>query len=69
MLDFAFHVLQLGNVLLETLDWNGAGLAAYERAGSRPIGVRRGAAMSRGRPTDIVLMDAIPQDFGVSTLR
>ncbi len=68
-LDFAFHVLQLRNVLLETLEWNVAGLAAYERAGFRRIGVRRGAAISRGRPTDVVLMDAIPEDFGASALR
>ena len=69
VLDYAFNVLQLRNVLLETLDWNVAGLTAYERAGFRRIGVRRGAAMSRGRPTDLVLMDAVPQDFGTSVLR
>jgi diamine N-acetyltransferase len=69
VLDYAFHVLQLRNVLLETLDWNVAGLAAYERAGFRRIGVRRQAVMSRGRPTDVVIMDAVPQDFGASVLR
>jgi RimJ/RimL family protein N-acetyltransferase len=69
VLDYAFNVLHLRNVLLETLDWNIAGLTAYERAGFRRIGVRRGAAMSRGRPTDLVLMDAVPQDFGTSVLR
>ncbi|MFL5874424.1 MAG: GNAT family N-acetyltransferase, partial [Solirubrobacteraceae bacterium] len=69
VLDFAFHVLQLRNVLLETLEWNAAGLAAYERAGFRRIGVRRDARISRGRPTGIVLMDAVPQDFGASVLR
>ena len=69
VLDFAFHVLQLRNVLLETLEWNAAGLAAYERAGFRRIGVRRGAVVSRGRPTNMVLMDAIPDDFGASVLR
>jgi diamine N-acetyltransferase len=69
VLDFAFHVLHLRNVLLETLEWNAAGLAAYERAGFRRIGVRRGARISRGQPTDIVLMDAVPQDFGASVLR
>jgi len=69
VLDFAFNVLQLRNVLLETLEWNVAGLAAYERAGFRRMGVRRGARISRGRPTDVVLMDAIPQDFGASLLR
>jgi diamine N-acetyltransferase len=68
VLDFAFHVLQLRNVVLETLDWNIAALTAYERAGFRRIGVRRGAVMSRGRPTDLVLMDAVPQDFGASVL-
>jgi len=68
VLDFAFNVLQLRNVLLETLDWNAAGLAAYERAGFRRIGVRRGSRISHGQPTDIVLMDAVPQDFGTSIL-
>jgi diamine N-acetyltransferase len=69
VLDFAFHVLQLRNVLLETLEWNVAGLTAYERAGFRRVGVRRGAVMSRGRPTDLVIMDAVLEDFGVSVLR
>jgi diamine N-acetyltransferase len=69
VLDFAFHVVQLRNVLLETLEWNLAGLTAYERAGFRRIGVRRGAVISRGRPTDMVLMDAVPEDFGASVLR
>ena len=50
VLDFAFHVLQLRNVMLETLEWNVAGLTAYERAGFRRIGVRRGARISRGGP-------------------
>ena len=68
-LDFAFNVLHLRNVLLETLDWNVAGLAAYERAGFRRIGVRRGARISRGQPAGIVLMDAVPEDFGASVLR
>ena len=69
VLDFGFHVLQLRNVLLETLEWNVAGLTAYERAGFRRVGVRRGARMSRGRRTDMVLMDAGPADFGASVLR
>ncbi len=67
-LDFAFNVLNLRNVMLETLAWNAAGLAAYERAGFRRIGVRRAARISRGRPTDLVLMDAVPDDFGDSVL-
>src|SRR5215212_10755852 len=55
VLDYGFHVLHLRNVLIEVLGWNVAGLTAYERAGFRRIGVRRGAVMSRGRRTDVVL--------------
>src|SRR3954453_7643011 len=68
VLDYAFQALKLRNVLLEVLAWNTAGLAAYERAGFRRVGVRRGAVISRGRPSDVVLMDAIPEDFGTSVL-
>jgi diamine N-acetyltransferase len=68
-LDYAFTVLELHNVVLETLDWNAAGLAAYERAGFRRIGVRRGARVSRGRRADLVLMDAVREEFGPSVLR
>ena len=67
-LDYAFHILHLRNVMLETLAWNAGGLKAYERAGFRRIGVRRGARMSKGRVTDLVLMDAVPEDFGPSVL-
>src|SRR3954454_15257091 len=68
VLDFGFNVRQLRNVMLETLAWNVAALTAYERAGFRRIGVRRGAVVSRGRPTDMVIMDAVPEDFGDSVL-
>ena len=67
-LDYAFHILHLRNVMLETLAWNAGGLKAYERAGFRRIGVRRGARISKGRVTDLVLMDAVPEDFGPSVL-
>jgi RimJ/RimL family protein N-acetyltransferase len=67
-LDWGFHVLGLHNVLLEALAWNTAAIRAYERAGFRRIGIRREAAMSRGERSDVVLMDAIPADFGESVL-
>jgi diamine N-acetyltransferase len=69
VLDYAFNVLQLRNVLLQALEWNVAGLTAYERAGFRRLGVRRGAAMSRGRPTNVVYMDAVAEEFSASVLR
>ena len=69
VLDFAFNVLQLRNVLLETLEWNAAGLTAYERAGFRRIGVRRGAGSAAGDPRTSCSWTPCPQDFGASVLR
>lgn len=63
VLDWGFHVLGLRNVLLEAFSWNVAALAAYERAGFREAGRRRGALLSMGRRCDGVLMDAVPDDF------
>ena len=54
--------------MLEALEWNVGAVKAYERAGFRRIGTRRGARMSKGQHTDVVLMDAIPEDFGDSVL-
>jgi RimJ/RimL family protein N-acetyltransferase len=63
VLEWAFRTLGLHNVILGALAWNEGGLRAYERAGFRRIGIRRGGATSRGERTDVVLMDAIPGDF------
>jgi diamine N-acetyltransferase len=63
VLGWAFRTLGLHNVILGALAWNEGGLRAYERAGFRRIGIRRGGATSRGVRTDVVLMDAIPDDI------
>ena len=62
-LEWAFRTLGLKNVFLAALAWNEGGLRAYERAGFRRIGIRRGGAMSRGERADVVLMDAVPEDL------
>jgi diamine N-acetyltransferase len=67
-LDWAFHVLDLRNVLLEVMDWNAAGIRAYEKAGFRVVGRRRDALLSGGRRIDEVIMDAVPGDFPGSVL-
>jgi diamine N-acetyltransferase len=67
-LDWAFHVLSLRNVLLEVMDWNAAGIRAYEKAGFRLLGRRRQALLSAGRHIDEVLMDAVPGEFTGSVL-
>ena len=61
-------MLGLQNILLEALAWNTAALRAYEKAGFHRIGVRRQASMSRGARSDVVLMDAVRDDFTGSVL-
>jgi RimJ/RimL family protein N-acetyltransferase len=67
-LDWGFHVVDLRNVLLEVVDWNAAGIRAYEKAGFRLVGRRRDAVLSGGRRVDELLMDAVPADFTGSVL-
>jgi diamine N-acetyltransferase len=63
VLGWAFDTLGLRNVMLQVLAWNAEAERAYERAGFRRVGVRRDAAMSRGKAVDVVLMDVVPADL------
>jgi diamine N-acetyltransferase len=63
LLDFAFTVLGLHNVWLDTPAYNTAAIRAYEKAGFREIGRRRGARLRAGTRYDVVLMDCIADDF------
>jgi diamine N-acetyltransferase len=67
-LDWAFHVLCLHNVMLGVLPLNARAIRAYEKAGFRHVGVRRGAVVSLGERCDEVLMDAVREDFDGSLL-
>jgi RimJ/RimL family protein N-acetyltransferase len=69
VLDWGFTVLGLHNVVLEVMVWNERAIRAYERAGFRRVGVRRGAQVSMGERCDELLMDAIAPEFGASVLR
>jgi diamine N-acetyltransferase len=67
-LDWAFNVLSLSNVRLEVIPWNAGAIRAYEKAGFRLIGRRRGALLLNGRRWDEIYMDAVPGDFTGSVL-
>jgi diamine N-acetyltransferase len=62
-LDWAFTVLGLRNVILETYAFNESAIRAYERAGFQTIGRRRDAVRALGRRWDVVLMDAVADGF------
>jgi diamine N-acetyltransferase len=68
VLDWAFTVMGLHNVLLVTFSWNLPAIRAYSKAGFREIGRRRGAVVTLGQRYDQVLMDAIADEFTGSVL-
>lgn len=63
MLDYAFTVLGLYNVMLSVVEYNEAGRRAYEKAGFREIGRRRGADLTAGHRYDEIFMDCIATGF------
>ena len=68
VLDWAFTVMGLHNVLLVTFSWNLPAIRAYSKAGFREIGRRRGAVVTYGQRYDQVLMDAVADEFSGSVL-
>lgn len=63
LLDYAFTVLGVYNVWLDTLAYNVGAIRAYEKVGFREIGRRRGAWTRAGQRHDVVLMDCIADEF------
>ncbi len=69
VLDYAFTVLGVHNVWLDTLASNEAALRAYARAGFKEIGRRREAHRRGDRVEDVVLMDCLATEFAPPSQR
>jgi diamine N-acetyltransferase len=69
VLDYAFNVLSLHNVMLRVFSYNERAIRAYLRAGFREIGRRRQSQRIGDRAYDVVLMDCLATEFGESVLR
>ena len=63
VLDYAFTLLELHNVLLSVHARNERAIRAYARAGFREIGRRREANRLGGRAYDEVYMDCLATEF------
>jgi diamine N-acetyltransferase len=61
VLQWAFTIIGLRNVMLESYEYNEQAIRAYERAGFRRIGTRRDSVLALGRRWDSILMDAVPK--------
>ncbi len=69
MIDYAFTVLGLHNVLLTVFSFNERGIRAYRRAGFKEIGRRREARRLAGCAYDVVYMDCLASEFESPVLR
>jgi RimJ/RimL family protein N-acetyltransferase len=63
VLDWAFTIIGLHNVMLESYEFNEQAIRAYERAGFQLIGTRRDSVRALGRRWDSILMDATAEGF------
>lgn len=63
MLDYAFTVLGLHNVLLNTYGYNERAVRAYTRAGFRVMGRWREAARLGAQVYDVIFMDCLSTEF------
>lgn len=63
MLDYAFTVLGLHNILLRVFAFNPAGQRAYQKAGFREIGRRHASQQMGGRLWDAIYMDCLASEF------
>jgi RimJ/RimL family protein N-acetyltransferase len=68
-LDYAFNVLGLHNVMLTVYANNPRAIRAYEKAGFRLIGRRRGTRRVGDQRHDEIFMDALASEFDSPVVR
>lgn len=62
-LDYAFNVLNLRSVMLETFSFNESAIKAFKKAGFRMIGRRRKGILYGTREFDVIFMDILSDEF------
>ncbi|MBN1971765.1 MAG: GNAT family N-acetyltransferase [Candidatus Delongbacteria bacterium] len=63
LLDFAFNVLNLNNVMLKLYEYNQRGYKSYLKSGFQVIGRRRKAIFFGGKYHDEIFMDILADEF------
>ena len=66
MLDYAFTVQGLHNVMLVVHEYNPAGIRAYTKAGFKEFGRRRQSQFMGGRYWDVIHMECLATEWGPS---
>jgi RimJ/RimL family protein N-acetyltransferase len=69
LLDFAFNILNLHNIMLNVYAYNTRAQRCYRKIGFREIGRRRQARRIQGSSFDVIFMDILAEEFtGSSSL-
>jgi RimJ/RimL family protein N-acetyltransferase len=63
LLDYAFTILGLHNVMLRVYAYNPGGIRAYQKAGFREFGRRAGSRMFLGQRWDEIYMECLDSEF------
>ncbi len=63
LIDYAFSVLNLHNIMLRVYAFNERAKRSYESVGFKMIGKRRNALIRNRITYDMYLMDLLPEDF------
>jgi len=63
LLDYAFNLLNLNNVMLGVFSFNQRAIHSYLKVGFREIGRRRQARVIAGQAYDVVFMDILAPEF------
>ncbi len=63
LLDYAFNIINLNNIMLEVVEFNKRAIKCYEKCGFRYIGIRRQAIFMAGRYHDVLIYDILASEF------
>lgn len=69
MLDFAFNVLNVNNIMLGIYDFNKRAQRVYTKVGFKKIGERRKSKFFGGKYYDTLLMDILADEFKNSKIK
>ena len=63
ILDYAFGILNLHNVMIRTFEFNARSLVCYNKVGFKEIGRRRQVRVIAGKKYDELLFDILAEEF------
>jgi RimJ/RimL family protein N-acetyltransferase len=63
LMDYAFNLLNLNNLMLNVYAFNSRAINCYKKIGFKEVGRRRQARRIQGKSYDIIYMDILAEEF------